>query len=85
MMERNQFRLLAHTKPDPKHVAFLEGDPIPTGRGSIAGRAASEQRTVHVTDALEDPELSKMPQIRSGNAHTVACVSLLRAGQTIAD
>jgi GAF domain-containing protein len=84
MMERNQFRLVAHTKTDPKHVAFLEGNPIPTGRGSIAGRAASEQRTVHVTDALEeDPELSKLPQIRNGNARTVACVPLLRAGQTI--
>jgi signal transduction histidine kinase len=38
---------------------------------------------VHVTDALEDPELSKLPQIRSGNARTVACVPLIRVGQTI--
>src|SRR5207245_4420094 len=35
---------------------FAERNPIPPGRNSGAARAALERRTVHIPDALADPE-----------------------------
>jgi len=35
---------------------FLEENPLPFGRGSGAGRAAVERRTVHIHDVQADPE-----------------------------
>jgi len=40
--------------PDLKD--FLERNPFRPGRGTVAGRAALERRTVHVADILADPE-----------------------------
>src|SRR5262249_7302166 len=37
---------------------FISQNPIRPGRGSGAGRAALERRTVHIPDALADPEYS---------------------------
>jgi GAF domain-containing protein len=36
----------------------IRQNPIPAGRGSLAGRVALEQRTTHIVDALADPSLS---------------------------
>jgi GAF domain-containing protein len=41
----------------PDFQEFLEQHPIVPGRGTATGRAALEGRTVHIPDALADPEI----------------------------
>src|SRR5207245_9981003 len=47
--------VVIHNAP-PALREFAERNPIPPGRNSGAARAAHERRTVHIPDALADPE-----------------------------
>jgi signal transduction histidine kinase len=47
----------AHNAP-PALEKFMADNPIRPGRGSAAGRAALERRTVHIPDVLADPDYS---------------------------
>jgi GAF domain-containing protein/CheY-like chemotaxis protein len=61
---------------------FAERNPIAPGRGSSTARAALERRTVHIPDALADPEytfgLREVDPIR-----TVLSIPMLRAGELL--
>src|SRR5215468_3420217 len=41
---------------EPARVEFLRQNPIAPDRGSTTGRVALEKRTIHIVDALADPE-----------------------------
>ena len=45
-----------------KLKVFISQNPIRLGRYSAAGRAALERRTIHISDALADPEHSYVPK-----------------------
>src|SRR5262252_6835890 len=47
--------VVAHNA-SPELKAYIEEHPIVPGRGSAAGRAALERRSVHVHDIITDPE-----------------------------
>ena len=49
-------RVVASHNISPELKAFQEQNPIVPGRGSCAGRAALERRTVHIHDVRSDPE-----------------------------
>jgi two-component system, NtrC family, sensor kinase len=49
-------RLVATYNVSPEERSFAEGNPIPPGRGSGAGRAALERRTVHIHDIRADSD-----------------------------
>src|SRR5262249_19412870 len=51
-------RGVASYNASPEIIAFIERNPATQGRGSATGRAALERRTVHIHDALADPEYS---------------------------
>jgi GAF domain-containing protein/CheY-like chemotaxis protein len=61
---------------------FAERNPVAPGRGSSTARAALERRTVHIPDALADPEytfgLREVDPIR-----TVLSIPMLRAGELL--
>ena len=78
-----KFDLLAHTLTDPALAKYLAQNPIPTGRGSIAGRAIFEGRAIHVPDIPADPELSGQQQIQRSKNRTMLVVPLLREGEPI--
>jgi len=66
----------------PELVAFFEANPIALGRGSNAGRAAVERRTVHNLDVRADPEY------RYGGAQvdpyrTVLAIPMLRGEELL--
>jgi transcriptional regulator with GAF, ATPase, and Fis domain len=55
-VEGQVLRASAAHNISPELRAFHELNPITPGRGSCAGRAALERRTVHILDARTDPE-----------------------------
>jgi GAF domain-containing protein/DNA-binding response OmpR family regulator len=48
-------RVVAAHNASPELRSFFERNPIVPGRGSVAGRVALEQRTIHVEDVRADP------------------------------
>ena len=78
-----KFDLLAHTMVDPGMVKYLAETPIPTGRGSLAGRAVLEGRALHVPDISAHPELGRQEQARAEGLRTLLAVPLLREGEPI--
>jgi GAF domain-containing protein len=58
--------------------------PIRPGRGSVAGRTALEQKTVHLPDCLADPEYTLLDFQEVGGHRSMLGVPLLRDGVTIA-
>ena len=76
-------RVAAFQNASPQLRAFFERNPIvPGGRGSVAGRAAQERRTVHVHDVRTDPEftwaIAQVDPIR-----TVLMIPMLRTGELL--
>jgi two-component system, NtrC family, sensor kinase len=65
-------------------VEFLRQNPITPDRGSTCGRVALEKRTIHIVDALADPEYTLPTAGHRGDYRTLLGVPLLRAGIAIA-
>jgi GAF domain-containing protein len=62
---------------------LVQQDPPPLGRGTVAGRAVLEGKTVHVPDVLDDPEYSWTGGQKKGGYRTVLGVPLMREGVAI--
>jgi GAF domain-containing protein/CheY-like chemotaxis protein len=75
-------RVVATHNASPELRAFIAQNPIPPGRGSTVGRAALEQRTIHIHDVRADPEHTYAG--RQVDPHrTVVAVPMLRAGELL--
>ena len=67
----------------PQFENIFETHPITTDRGSLTGRTALEGKTVHIPDALADPN-TPWPRRRSVDGfRTMLGVPLLREGDPI--
>jgi two-component system, NtrC family, sensor kinase len=75
-------RVVAFHNISPELRAFQEQNPIPPGRGSGAGRAALERRTVHILDVRSDPEYTYGSRAVSP-FRTMIAVPMLRAGELL--
>ncbi|HKF08889.1 MAG TPA: GAF domain-containing protein [Xanthobacteraceae bacterium] len=69
---------------EPARVEFLRQNPVVPGRGSTCGRVALEKRTIHIVDALTDPEYTLPMAGHRGDYRTLLGVPLLRDGIAIA-
>ena len=69
---------------EPARVEFLRQNPIAPDRGSTCGRVALEKRTIHIVDALADPEYTLPMAGHRGDYRTLLGVPLLRDGTAIA-
>ena len=66
----------------PDHEAYMNNQPVPSGRGSLVGRVMLEGRAVQILDVLADPEYTfGGPKI--GGGRTMLGVPLLREGLPI--
>ncbi|HEX6111803.1 MAG TPA: GAF domain-containing protein, partial [Geminicoccaceae bacterium] len=77
-----KYHLVAANGGDEPYLRCLSGNPVATGRGTVAGRTALEGRTVHVPDVLQDAEYTWFEAQEKGGYRTAVGVPLLR-GDTV--
>src|SRR5262249_29197454 len=66
----------------PELREFVEKNPVRPGRGSGAGRAALERRTIQIEDIRTDPEFT-YGVVRVGPMRTLLAVPMLRADELL--
>jgi GAF domain-containing protein len=76
------YHLAAAKDGRAERIKFLRDHPIAPDRGSVVGRVVMEGRTIHLLDALADPEYS-LDMAGDGGYRTLLGVPLLREGITI--
>jgi two-component system NtrC family sensor kinase len=62
---------------------YMRTRAIPTGRGSVSGRAILEGRVVHIPDVQADPEFEMVDTWQKFNYRTMLGVPLQRDGSSI--
>ena len=77
------FRFAASYAYNPEYQAYMQRYPVPLSRGSVAGRAVLDRRTVHIPDVLADPEYEITERTRVGEIRTLLGVPLMREGTPI--
>ena len=77
------YQLAADNGFSPDYQEYLRQHPIPPGRGSLVARTALEGTTVHILDALADPEYTWHEGRKLGGYRTMLGVPLLRDGNSI--
>src|SRR5262245_41695712 len=75
------FQHLASYGYSAEYQRYMETYPIPSGRGSMSGRAFLEGKIVHVPDVRADPDYDVLD--RQFNVRTALGVPLLREGTPI--
>src|SRR5262249_32578585 len=70
----------AQYNASPQFEAYFKENPIAPGRGSAAGRAALERQTIHIEDALSEPEYTFGVQHLVDPIRTVVAIPMVRAG-----
>src|SRR5262245_15922431 len=75
------FQHLASYGYSAEYQRYMEDYPIPSGRGSMSGRAFLEGKIVHVPDVRADPDYVVLD--RQFNVRTALGVPLLREGTPI--
>ncbi len=79
-----KFHLWATHGITPEFKAFTEANPIhPAHRGTLTGRVATEKRTIHIPDVLQDREYTYWEAQRIGGFRSMLGVPMLRDGAVI--
>jgi signal transduction histidine kinase len=81
--EGDLFHLAATHGFSGEFIEYQKKNPFPFGRGSLTGRTALEQKTVHIPDVLEDREYTWTKSIELAGFRTMLGVPLLREGHPI--
>jgi GAF domain-containing protein/anti-sigma regulatory factor (Ser/Thr protein kinase) len=79
-LENGNFHLVASNNAEAEHAKYVARHPPNLDRGSVAGRAALDCVTVHVIDALADPQYTRSDSQKLGRYRTLLGVPLLRDG-----
>src|SRR5262245_13409200 len=80
MLQDGLYHLAAANNAEADYVKYAFEHPIPPGRGSLVGRVALDQETVHLPDCLADPDYTFQEYQRAGKLRTLLGVPLLREG-----
>jgi two-component system, NtrC family, sensor kinase len=75
-------RVVATHNASPELRTFFERNPIAPGRGSVAGRTALEQRTIHVEDVRNDPQRTWVAH-QVDPIRTVLTIPMLRGNELL--
>ena len=83
LREGDVYRCASGSGDIPEWIEYLKQQTIKPGRGSVAARAALEERTVHIADVLADPEYTFLGAQKVGGYRTALGVPLMREGAPI--
>ncbi|MBR1157308.1 GAF domain-containing protein [Bradyrhizobium sp. JYMT SZCCT0428] len=78
-----KYHLAASNNAARSFEKYAAAHPLAPGRGSLVGRVALEQKTVHMPDCLADPEYVALDYQRAGKYRTNLGVPLHRGGAPI--
>jgi signal transduction histidine kinase len=79
----DSYRQVASFGQVPEFKEFMKTRTIELGRGTIVGRAALEQKVIHVHDILLDPEFKFVEASKISGQRTMLGVPLVREGTPI--
>jgi two-component system, NtrC family, sensor kinase len=82
-LKDGKYHLAATNNTAASFVKYAASHPLVPGRGSLVGRVALEQKTVHMPDCLADPEYAALEYQRVGKYRTNLGVPLHRGGVPI--
>ena len=82
-LQDGKYHLAATNNTANEFVEYAAEHPLAPGRGSLVGRTALEQKTVHLPDCLADPEYVALDYQRAGKYRTLLGVPLRRGGAPI--
>jgi GAF domain-containing protein len=73
----------SHMLVDPAYRAHEQMAQIKTGRGTLIGRVALENRAVQISDAWTDSEYAEKDEVRHADVRAMLGVPLMRDGEMI--
>src|SRR5574341_1427296 len=82
-LEGDVYRLAVAHNASAEFIDFIQRNPIHPGRETLVGRTSLDRRTVHIQDALADPEYRWTESQRIGHFRTMLGVPMLREGTPI--
>jgi two-component system, NtrC family, sensor kinase len=82
-MKDGQYHLAATNNTATSFVKYAAAHPLSPGRGSLIGRTALEQKTIHLPDCLADPEYAALEYQRAGKYRSTLGVPLQQGGAPI--
>jgi two-component system, NtrC family, sensor kinase len=77
-LDRGHYYPAAGKDVQPERIEYLRQHPIAPDRGSVCGRAAVDRRTIHIVDALSDPEYTLSMAGDPSGFRTILGVPLVR-------
>src|SRR3954454_24812945 len=78
-----KYHLAATNNTASAFVKYASEHPLSPGRGSLVGRVALEQKTVHLPDCLDDPEYAALEYQRAGKYRTMLGIPLQQQGAPV--
>src|SRR4051794_16315756 len=82
-LQDGKYHLAATNNTATAFVKYASKHPLSPGRGSLIGRVALEQKTVHLPDCLADPEYAALEYQRAGKYRTSLGVPLRQDGAPV--
>ena len=79
-LKDDKFQLVSSNNAEAEHAKYIARHPPDLNRGSVAGRAALDRVTVHLADALTDPQYTRTESQRRGAYRSLLGIPLLRDG-----
>jgi GAF domain-containing protein len=78
-----KYHVQAASATSTKRLEYAKSNPITADRKSVSGRAVLEKRTIHLVDALNDPELTFAVAVEDQGSSVRLCVPLLINSEVI--
>jgi GAF domain-containing protein len=82
-LKDGKYHLAATNNTATSFVKYATAHPLAPGRGSLIGRTALEQKTVHLPDCLADPEYVALDYQRAGKYRSTLGVPLQQGGAPV--